>query len=58
MATDEHWAEAHHYLDLAKKGMGEATHKDMVALVGIGYAIMALADEVEALKLRLPATSE
>jgi hypothetical protein len=59
MAADANYIEAQHWIDRAAKGAkSESTHLDMVALVGVGYAILALMDEVIELRKHLATLDE
>jgi hypothetical protein len=56
MPTDTNFVEATHFLDRAAetiRQIGGGAPVDAVAQVGIGYAVLALLDEVESLKAQL-----
>jgi hypothetical protein len=49
MPTDTNWNEATHFLDRAAKTIkqvGQGAPVEAVAQVGVGYAILALVDEL------------
>jgi hypothetical protein len=50
MPTDTHYELAVHHLDKAAKraqNTGDATPVEIIAQIGVGYAVLALMDEVE-----------
>lgn len=60
MSMETNWSNAAHYLDRAAKtldGIGDGAPVDVVAEVGLGYALLALMDEIEALRKRLAGES-
>jgi hypothetical protein len=56
MPTEANYVEAQYFVDRAAEGVrrgGDATRLDFVAAVGLGYAVLALMDEVIELRKQL-----
>lgn len=58
MPTEANYVEAQHFVDRAAESVrrgGEGTQLDFVALIGLGYAVLALMDEMIELRKQLAA---